>query len=73
MRNSGKLETKVAMKDYLAQLEKLRKDAAECALIRDLATDKDKRDMFDRIARHLSVLADQVELAMMQRKTGTGK
>ena len=53
MRNSGKLETKVAMKDYLAQLEKLRKDAAECALIRDLATDKDKRDMFDRIARHL--------------------
>jgi len=73
MRNSGKLETKVAMKDYLAQLEKLRKDAAECALIRDLATDKDKRDMFDRIASHLTVLADQVELAMMQRKTGTGK
>ena len=31
------------MKDYLAQVEKLRKDAAECALIRDLATEKDKR------------------------------
>ena len=31
--------------DYLAQVEKLRKDAAECALIRDLATDKAKREM----------------------------
>jgi hypothetical protein len=29
------------MKDYLAQVEKLQKDAAECALIRDLATEKD--------------------------------
>ena len=28
------------MKDYQAHLEKLRKDAAECALVRDLATDK---------------------------------
>jgi hypothetical protein len=28
------------MKDYLAQIEKLRRDAAECALIRDLPTDK---------------------------------
>jgi hypothetical protein len=60
-----------AMKDYLAQVEKLRKDAAECALIRDLATDKDKRDMFDRIASHLTVLANQVEQAMTHRKTGT--
>jgi len=31
------------MKDYLAQAEKLRKEAAECALIRDLATDRKKR------------------------------
>ena len=31
------------MKDYQAQLEKLRRDAAECALIRDLATDKATR------------------------------
>ena len=27
------------MQDMLAQLEKLRRDAAECELIRDLATD----------------------------------
>jgi hypothetical protein len=59
------------MKDYLAQVEKLRKDAAECALIRDLATDKAKREMFDRLYSHLTVLADQVEEAMLQRKSGT--
>lgn len=58
------------MKDYQAQIEKLRKDAAECALIRDLATDKDKREMFDRLANHLTVLANQVESAMLERKTG---
>lgn len=61
------------MKDYLARSEKLRKDAAECALIRDLATDAKKREMFDRLAAHLTSLADQVELAMLERKTGTEK
>jgi hypothetical protein len=59
------------MKDYLAQAEKLRKDAADCALIRDLATDKAKREMFDRLASHLTVLAEQVEMAMLERKDGT--
>ena len=58
-----------ALKDYLAQVEKLRKDAAECARIRDLATEKDKRELFDRLASHLTVLADQVEQAIMNRKT----
>jgi hypothetical protein len=32
-----------AMKDLQAQLENLRADAAECALIRDLATPKETR------------------------------
>jgi hypothetical protein len=58
------------MKDYQAHLEKLRQDAAECALVRDLATDKAKREMFDRLARHLDQLADEVERAMNARKTG---
>lgn len=58
------------MKDYQTQTEKLRKDAAECALIRDLATDKSKRDLFDRLATHLSDLADQVEAAVLERKAG---
>jgi len=57
------------MRDYQTQLEKLRKDAAECALIRDLATDKAKQELFGRLADHLSVLADQVEAAMQERKT----
>ena len=61
------------MKDYQAQVEKLRKDAADCALIRDLATDPAKREMFDRLASHLTVLADQVEMAMLERKTGMGE
>ena len=58
------------MKDYQAHLEKLRQDAAECARVRDLATDKAKREMFDRLARHLDQLADEVERAMNVRKTG---
>jgi hypothetical protein len=32
------------MKDYQTSLEKLRRDAAEAALIRDLTTDKIKRE-----------------------------
>jgi hypothetical protein len=54
------------MKDYLASIEKLRSDAAEAALIRDLATDPTKRDMFDRLHAHLNRLADEVEHAMNQ-------
>jgi hypothetical protein len=52
------------VKDYQTHLEKLRRDAAECASVRDLATDKAKRELFDRLALHLTTLADQVEQAM---------
>jgi hypothetical protein len=52
------------VKDYQTSLEKLRSDAAEAALIRDLATDTAKREMFDRLARHLDQLADDIERAM---------
>jgi hypothetical protein len=58
------------VQDYQASIEKLRKDAAEAALIRDLATDKTKRDMFNRLDEHLNGLADEVERAM---KLGTIK
>ncbi len=54
------------VKDYQKQLEKLRTDAAECKLISDLATDPAKRELFDRLALHLTTLADQVELAMIE-------
>ena len=52
------------MKDYVASVEKLRKDAAEAALIRDLATDTAKREVFNRLHERLSHLADEVEGAM---------
>jgi len=56
------------VKDYQATLEKLRRDAAEAALIRDLATDAAKREMFDRLAKHLDRLADEVERATNAQK-----
>jgi hypothetical protein len=51
------------VQDYQTSLEKLRSDAAEAAVIRDLATDAAKRKMFDRLAKHLDQLADDVERA----------
>jgi hypothetical protein len=54
------------MKDMLTQLEKLRTDAAECALIRDLATDPKKRELFARLAEHFAVLAVEVERAIAE-------
>jgi len=41
------------MKDYGASIEKLRRDAAEAALVRDFATDKTKRAMYERLHEHL--------------------
>jgi hypothetical protein len=52
------------VKDYRASIEKLRKDAAEAALIRDLATDQAKRAMYDNLHKHFNRLADEVERAM---------
>ena len=52
------------MKDYQASIEKLRKDAADAAIVRDLATDESKREMFNRLYQHLTRLADEVEQAM---------
>ena len=56
------------MKDMQASLEKLRTDAAEAALIRDLATDIHKRELFARIADHLAMLAAEVERAIATRR-----
>ena len=58
------------MKDYLISIEKLRKDAVECALIRDLATDKTKREMYDRLSQHFQRLADEVQRVMDTAKAG---
>jgi hypothetical protein len=58
------------MKDKLAHLEKLRVQVCECELIRDLATDKAKRALFDRLAKHLGVLADEIEKAIASETSG---
>ena len=58
------------MQDMKTHLEKLRADAAECLLISDLATDAHKRELFARLAEHLSALADQVEHAIMRAARG---
>jgi len=56
------------VKDYQASIEKLRRDAAEAALIRDLATNVTKREMFDRLHQPLNRLADELEQAMKSDK-----
>ena len=55
------------MKDMQAYFEKLRCDAAECAIIRDLATDVPKRELFTRLAEHLSLLAAMVDREIAAR------
>lgn len=52
------------MKDMVARLDRLRKDAAECELIRDSATDRRKRELFERLAGHLKMPAEEVERAI---------
>ena len=52
------------MKDYRTQLETLRKQAAESALISTLTTVWQKRELFARHAEHLNALAAEVERAM---------
>jgi hypothetical protein len=58
------------VKDYRASIEKLRKDAAEAALIRDLATDKVKRQMYDKLHAHFNELADEIERAVKSSAVG---
>jgi hypothetical protein len=60
------------MQDMKAHLEKLRTDAAECALIRDLASDPEKRALFTRLAEHLGTLAGEVEAAIAKLAGGEG-
>ncbi len=54
------------MQDMASQAEKLRSDAAACELIRNTAIAPNKRELFERLARHLSVLATEVEKSMLE-------
>jgi hypothetical protein len=64
---------KSAMIDMRKQAEKLRTESAECALIRDLATDPVKRELFSRLADHLNVLASEVERAIAETMGAGGQ
>ena len=56
------------MNDMEKRLERLREDAAECVITSGLAIDKEKRDLFARLAAHLTALADEVERVMKATK-----
>jgi hypothetical protein len=59
------------MMEMQARYEKLLADAAECATLRDLATDAEKRELFARLSDHLSVLASLMERAAGLQKADT--
>jgi hypothetical protein len=51
----------------MEQLSKVRAEAAECALVGNLATDPQKKQMYMRLADHLTSLAAEVERAARER------
>jgi hypothetical protein len=58
------------MKDMLAYWEKLEADAAECGLIRDLATDEVKRGLYAKLAESFRILAAEVERVITAHANG---
>jgi hypothetical protein len=52
------------MRTLTEQLEALRIEAIECALIRDLSTDRTKREFFAKLADRLTQMARDVEQAI---------
>jgi hypothetical protein len=59
------------MQDMQAHLEKLHVQIAECEMIRDLATDPAKRQLFAKLAEHFKVLVSEVEKAIAGRTPDT--
>jgi hypothetical protein len=55
------------MKDMQAHLEKLQIQLAECEMIRDLATDPKKRELFSKLAEHFRALAGEIEKTMAEQ------
>jgi len=49
------------MQNIVVRLARLRKDAAECERLRDLAIDKKQRELFGKLADQLNMLAAEVE------------
>jgi hypothetical protein len=49
------------MQDMQAYLEKPHRGAVDCALISKRATDAQKKELFDRLADHVAMLASELE------------
>jgi len=56
------------MKDLKASLEKLRIEATEAGLIAKLATDREKRQLYAKLAEHFTRLADEIEAEIARRE-----
>ena len=50
------------MNDLQAKLEKLFAEAEDCELVAKLATDRQKRELFERLARDLRRSAGDIEM-----------
>ena len=62
------------MKDLTAELEKLLTNAEDCTLIARLATDKNKRETFARIAKQLREMAAELQADIAARShVGNGQ
>jgi hypothetical protein len=59
------------MDDLRAKLDKLLSEAEDCDLIGKLATDKNKRELFKRIAVDLRSMAREIEAEIAVLKTVT--
>lgn len=55
------------MSELRTRVAKLQADAAACAHIGELATDSEKRELFVRLARHLTGAAQEMECASSGR------
>jgi hypothetical protein len=60
------------MQDYKARIEKLLTGAAERDLIANLATDKQKRELFQKLAHDYREMAKDIEQIIAVRGTDAG-
>ena len=56
------------MQDLKSRYEKVLADAAECELIRSLATDPDKRKMFSDLAAQYQQMAEALKQEIARRE-----
>jgi hypothetical protein len=59
------------MEDMRKHRDVLLREAAECQLISDLSTDRSKRDLFAKLAKHHQTLAAELDRAITDKEHGT--